>query len=95
MADIIEMPKLSDTMTVGTLVKWLRKEGDAVKAGDMLAEVETDKATMELRVLLHRHAHQIYAQPGAQVAIGARSAPSARPVKRLRRPRRAGPFACG
>jgi len=48
MANIIEMPKLSDTMTVGTLVKWLKKEGDAVKAGDMLAEVETDKATMEL-----------------------------------------------
>jgi pyruvate dehydrogenase E2 component (dihydrolipoamide acetyltransferase) len=48
MAQIIEMPKLSDTMTVGTLVKWLKKEGDAVKAGDMLAEVETDKATMEL-----------------------------------------------
>ena len=43
MADIIDMPKLSDTMTVGTLVKWLRKEGDAVKAGDMLAEVETDR----------------------------------------------------
>jgi pyruvate dehydrogenase E2 component (dihydrolipoamide acetyltransferase) len=48
MANIIEMPKLSDTMTVGTLVKWLKKEGDAVKTGDMLAEVETDKATMEL-----------------------------------------------
>ena len=47
MADIIEMPKLSDTMTVGTLVKWLKKESDPVKAGDMLAEVETDKATME------------------------------------------------
>jgi len=40
MADIIEMPKLSDTMTVGTLVKWLKKEGDAVANGDMLAEVE-------------------------------------------------------
>jgi pyruvate dehydrogenase E2 component (dihydrolipoamide acetyltransferase) len=48
MANIIEMPKLSDTMTVGTLAKWLKKEGDVVKAGDMLAEVETDKATMEL-----------------------------------------------
>ena len=47
MANIIEMPKLSDTMTVGTLVKWLKKEGDAVKAGDILAEIETDKATME------------------------------------------------
>ena len=48
MAQIIDMPKLSDTMTVGTLVKWLKQEGAAVKTGDMLAEVETDKATMEL-----------------------------------------------
>jgi len=48
MAQIIDMPKLSDTMTVGTLVKWLKKEGDAVKSGTMLAEIETDKATMEL-----------------------------------------------
>jgi len=48
MAQIIDMPKLSDTMTVGTLVKWLKQEDDAVKSGDMLAEVETDKATMEL-----------------------------------------------
>ena len=48
MANIIEMPKLSDTMTVGTLAKWLKREGDVVKSGDMLAEIETDKATMEL-----------------------------------------------
>ena len=46
MANIIDMPKLSDTMTVVTLIKWLKKEGDVVKSGDMLAEVETDKATM-------------------------------------------------
>jgi pyruvate dehydrogenase E2 component (dihydrolipoamide acetyltransferase) len=56
MANIIEMPKLSDTMTVGTLVKWLKKEGDTVKSGDMLAEVETDKATMELESCFRRHA---------------------------------------
>ena len=37
MAQIIEMPKLSDTMTVGTLIKWLKKEGDPVKTGDVLA----------------------------------------------------------
>jgi pyruvate/2-oxoglutarate dehydrogenase complex dihydrolipoamide acyltransferase (E2) component len=48
MATLIDMPKLSDTMTVGTLVKWLKKEGDAVANGDMIAEVETDKATMEV-----------------------------------------------
>jgi len=43
----ITMPQLSDTMTEGTVVKWLKKEGDKVKEGDIIAEVETDKATME------------------------------------------------
>jgi pyruvate dehydrogenase E2 component (dihydrolipoamide acetyltransferase) len=71
MPDIIEMPKLSDTMTVGTLVKWLRKEGDAVKVGDMLAEVETDKATMELESFFAGTLLKIYSPAGAQVAIGA------------------------
>jgi len=45
MAEIIRMPRLSDTMEEGNIVSWLKKEGDAVKAGDVLAEVETDKAT--------------------------------------------------
>lgn len=71
MANIIEMPKLSDTMTVGTLVKWLKKEGDAVKTGDMLAEVETDKATMELESFFDGSLLKIFAAPGSQVAIGA------------------------
>lgn len=71
MADIIEMPKLSDTMTVGTLVKWLKKEGDAVKSGDMLAEVETDKATMELECFFDGTLIKIFAEAGAQVEIGA------------------------
>jgi len=71
MADIIDMPKLSDTMTVGTLVKWLRKEGDAVKSGDILAEVETDKATMELESFFTGTLLKIYAPAGSQVAIGA------------------------
>jgi pyruvate dehydrogenase E2 component (dihydrolipoamide acetyltransferase) len=71
MADIIDMPKLSDTMTVGTLVKWLKKEGDTVKAGDMLAEVETDKATMELETFFTGTLIKIFAEAGSQVAIGA------------------------
>ena len=71
MANIIEMPKLSDTMTVGTLVKWLKKEGDAVKSGDMLAEVETDKATMELESFFDGTLLKIFAPGGSQVAIGA------------------------
>lgn len=71
MADIIEMPKLSDTMTVGTLVKWLKKEGDTVANGDMLAEVETDKATMELECFFDGTLLKIFAPGGSQVEIGA------------------------
>lgn len=47
MAELIRMPKMSDTMTEGVVVKWLVKEGDTVKSGDIIAEVETDKATMD------------------------------------------------
>jgi pyruvate dehydrogenase E2 component (dihydrolipoamide acetyltransferase) len=70
MAQLIDMPKLSDTMTVGTLVKWLKKEGDVVKAGTMLAEVETDKATMELECFFDGTILKIFAAAGSQVAIG-------------------------
>jgi pyruvate dehydrogenase E2 component (dihydrolipoamide acetyltransferase) len=48
MAEVIKMPKMSDTMTEGVIANWLVKVGDKVKSGDILAEVETDKATMEL-----------------------------------------------
>ena len=48
MAEIIRMPKMSDTMEEGVIAGWLKKLGDEVKSGDILAEVETDKATMEL-----------------------------------------------
>ena len=58
MAEIIRMPKMSDTMEEGVIATWLKKVGDDVKSGDILAEVETDKATMELEsyddgILLH------------------------------------------
>ena len=71
MAEVITMPKLSDTMTVGTLVKWLKKEGDAVKFGDLLAEIETDKATMEFESFGNGVILKIYAPAGSQIAIGA------------------------
>ena len=45
------MPALSPTMEKGNLAKWLKKEGDAVKSGDVLAEIETDKATMEVEAI--------------------------------------------
>src|SRR5215213_377823 len=48
MAEVILMPRLSDTMTEGVIAAWHKKIGDAVKKGDLLAEIETDKATMEL-----------------------------------------------
>jgi multidrug efflux pump subunit AcrA (membrane-fusion protein) len=48
MAEVILMPRLSDTMTEGVITAWHKKVGDAVKKGDLLAEIETDKATMEL-----------------------------------------------
>jgi pyruvate dehydrogenase E2 component (dihydrolipoamide acetyltransferase) len=58
MAEIVRMPKLSDTMTEGVVAEWHKKVGDAVSEGDLLAEIETDKATMEFEsfydgVLLH------------------------------------------
>ncbi len=58
MAEVIRMPRLSDTMTEGKIVSWMKKVGDKIKPGDVLADVETDKATMELEsyndgVLLH------------------------------------------
>jgi len=58
MAEIIRMPKMSDTMEEGVIASWLKKVGDEIRSGDILAEVDTDKATMELEsyddgVLLH------------------------------------------
>ena len=48
MAEVVRMPKMSDTMTEGVIAKWHKKVGDKVKTGDLVAEVETDKATMDL-----------------------------------------------
>ena len=69
MAIIIEMPKLSDTMSVGTLVKWHKKAGDLVKNGDILAEVETDKATMELENFDDGTLLEIFVGEGDEVPI--------------------------
>jgi pyruvate dehydrogenase E2 component (dihydrolipoamide acetyltransferase) len=70
MATLIDMPKLSDTMTVGTLVKWLKKEGDAVANGDMIAEVETDKATMEVECFEDGVLLKQYCGAGDEVPVG-------------------------
>ena len=70
MSTIIEMPKLSDTMTVGTVVKWHKQVGDKVSNGDILAEVETDKATMELENFDDGVLLQLLANEGDEVEIG-------------------------
>ena len=74
MPSYIEMPKLSDTMTEGTLVRWLKQKGDKVVAGDILAEVETDKATMEMESFDDGVLAEIYVPAGQKVAIGQRIA---------------------
>ncbi|MBV9491742.1 MAG: pyruvate dehydrogenase complex dihydrolipoamide acetyltransferase [Verrucomicrobia bacterium] len=66
----IEMPKLSDTMTEGTLVRWVKKVGDQVEVGDVLAEVETDKATMEMEAFDEGVLGEVYVQDGQKVQIG-------------------------
>ncbi len=73
MADIT-MPKLSDTMTEGTLVKWKKKVGDKVESGEVIAEVETDKATMEMESFDEGVLTEIYVQEGQKVEIGQRIA---------------------
>lgn len=71
MAINIEMPKLSDTMTEGTVVKWLKKPGDLVEIGDVLAEIETDKATMEMESFDDGTLGEILIQNGEKALVGA------------------------
>ena len=66
----IQMPKLSDTMTEGTLVAWKKKKGDQVSAGEVLAEIETDKATMEWESPEDGTLSEIYVQEGGKVNVG-------------------------
>jgi pyruvate dehydrogenase E2 component (dihydrolipoamide acetyltransferase) len=66
----IQMPKLSDTMTEGTLVAWKKKKGDKVSAGDVIAEIETDKATMEWESPEDGTLTEIYVEEGGKVDVG-------------------------
>jgi pyruvate dehydrogenase E2 component (dihydrolipoamide acetyltransferase) len=66
----IQMPKLSDTMTEGTLVAWKKKKGDQVSAGEVLAEIETDKATMEWESPEDGTLTDIYVEEGGKVNVG-------------------------
>lgn len=64
------MPKLSDTMTEGTLLRWCKQKGDKVDIGDLLAEVETDKATMEMESFEEGVLTELFVPAGAKVAVG-------------------------
>ena len=70
MATNIEMPKLSDTMTEGTLIKWHKQVGDEIEIGDVIAEVETDKATMEMEAFDEGTLTEIKIQEGEKAPIG-------------------------
>jgi pyruvate dehydrogenase E2 component (dihydrolipoamide acetyltransferase) len=70
----IQMPKLSDTMTEGTLVSWKKKVGDEVTTGEVLAEIETDKATMEWESTEDGILKEIYVEEGGKVNVGDRIA---------------------
>src|ERR1700716_4020473 len=70
----IQMPKLSDTMTEGTLVAWKKKKGDKVSAGDVIAQIETDKATMEWGSPEGGKLTEIYGEEGGQGNLRDKSA---------------------
>src|SRR4051812_14351062 len=70
MAKYIEMPKLADTMTEGTVVRWTVKEGDKITSGQEIAEIETDKATMGYESLDDGVLHKLLVPAGQKVACG-------------------------
>jgi len=71
MAEVVKMPKMSDTMTEGVIAKWHKKVGDKVKSGDTLAEVETDKATMDFESYQEGTLLYIGVEEGAAVPVDA------------------------
>src|SRR5436853_7344676 len=66
----ISMPRLSDTMEEGTIARWLKSPGEEIKKGDILAEIETDKATMDLEAYEEGTLQKILVQEGETVPIG-------------------------
>src|SRR4028118_1926181 len=71
MAQLVDMPKLSDTMKEGVLRKWTKREGDTIEPGDVLAEVETDKATMDFEAFDSGVLLKLLVADGATVPVGA------------------------
>src|SRR6476659_1619016 len=79
MATRVVMPKLTDTMEEGVVVSWKKQEGEPVAAGDVLAEIETDKAVMDLEAFGSGTLRKILAEPGQTVKSGALIAVVAEP----------------
>jgi len=71
MASRVVMPKLTDTMEEGLIIKWYKQEGDKVESGDVLAEIETDKAVMDLEAYASGVMRKILAPAEAKVPAGA------------------------
>ena len=71
MAITIEMPKLSDTMSEGKVLSWKKQEGDAVEPGDILAEIESDKANMEMEVYDAGYIRKLLVPEGGAAPVGA------------------------
>src|SRR4249919_1153166 len=71
MANQVVMPKLSPTMEEGQLARWLKKEGDKVSMGEPLAEIDTDKATMEMQALTNGVLRKILVPEGESAPLGA------------------------
>ena len=102
---LVTMPKLSDTMLEGTLVKWCKKAGDHVEVGDILAEVETDKATMEMESFDEGKLTELYVEEGGIIKVGdkialiladgetADAAPAAKSAPAAEKPKAAAPAA--
>jgi pyruvate dehydrogenase E2 component (dihydrolipoamide acetyltransferase) len=67
----VVMPKLSDTMEEGKILRWLKHEGDVVKAGDLLAEVETDKANMDIEAFDEGVVAELRVKEGESAPVGA------------------------
>src|SRR3954462_4344095 len=84
MPSYIEMPKLSDTMTEGTLVKWRKKPGEKVEIGDVVAEVETDKAVMEMEAFDEGIFHEVIVKEGGKAQIGQRLAVLAKEGEKIK-----------
>ncbi len=70
MASEIVMPRMGLTMETGTIVQWLKQEGDSITAGEPLLEIETDKATVEIEALESGTLHKIVARAGAEIPVG-------------------------